>query len=225
MLIILAACLHDEQHGESADAAPSPPRTRRSLFAPYDRQVDVDKLQPSIAATVMLYVDNLPSLTAHVRLAQSSWTVLKEDARCVKLHKLQERNPLRSCNVYSRWEGFQQRGPFYAPSPCSTGTESSLWPGLCEVQQAPELGSWTVWTVCWLNKNEMCCVVDFELVCVFTDCFMQILLQVLRSWSWSRVFKKGLDNNTGKNMSATLCGRPPSHGVLYIGASTKASVA
>ena len=102
MLIILAACLHDEQHGESADAAPSPPRTRRSLFAPYDRQVDVDKLQPSIAATVMLYVDNLPSLTAHVRLAQSSWTVLKEDARCVKLHKLQERNPLRSCNVYSR---------------------------------------------------------------------------------------------------------------------------
>jgi len=51
--------------------------------------------------------------------------------------------------------------------------------------------------------QKMYYIICFELVCVFFDCFMQILLPLLRSRSQSRalalrsrVSLQGLDNNT-----------------------------
>lgn len=91
---------HDEDgaHPQTDEtAATSPPRKRRTLFASYEKHIskEVKNLRtvanPSSAATVMLYVDNLPTLAAQARVAEKPWDLFKQDMRFVMLHKLQEK--------------------------------------------------------------------------------------------------------------------------------------
>ena len=71
----------------------SSPRKRRGLFSSYDdhciRETSFSK--PTAAAVVLLYVDNLPSLTAQARRSKNPWEGFLSDSRLKTLHMLLEK--------------------------------------------------------------------------------------------------------------------------------------
>ena len=78
-------------------SASSPPRKRRILFASYEKHLVSDAsatsatTTQSAAATVLMYVDALPSLMVQARQSKNPWLLFKSDKRFVLLHPLLER--------------------------------------------------------------------------------------------------------------------------------------
>jgi hypothetical protein len=71
----------------------SPPR-KRTLFASYEKRLVKDTIvavEQSPAATVLLYVDALPTLMIQAREAENPWALFKLDKRFILLHCLMER--------------------------------------------------------------------------------------------------------------------------------------
>ena len=87
------------------------------IFSSYDKHVKQAETgrsaNPSVAAVVMLYIDSLPSLTAHqARSSSNPWPLFREDKRFSKLHKFLR----KKCCVYLQhllqWKEYFRIGGF-----------------------------------------------------------------------------------------------------------------